>query len=189
MKYCSNCGSSNIEHKIPEGDNRLRYCCQDCGSIFYENPKIVAGCIAQWQGRILMCKRAIEPRLGTWTLPAGFMENHETIQEAAARETFEEATARTNNLELFAIYNLPHISQVYVMFKGDVEDGKASSGVESLETEFTSEEDIPWSEISFPIITETLELYFDDRKNGEYRLHTGEIKRLPDRSIEIIRYR
>lgn len=188
MKFCSSCGSSDIEQKIPEGDNRLRHCCPSCDSIFYENPKIIAGCIAQWQGKILMCKRAIQPRLGTWTLPAGFMENHETIQEAAARETFEEATARTSNLELFAIYNLPHISQVYVMFKGDVEDGKAVSGIESLEAEFVDEQDIPWSDLSFPIINETLELYFEDRKREAFRLHNGEMRRMPDRTIRTIRY-
>lgn len=188
MKFCSNCGSSDIEHKIPQGDNRLRHCCPSCDMVFYENPKIVTGCVAQWQDKILMCKRAIEPRIGTWTLPAGFMENHETLQAAAARETFEEATARTSNLELFAIYDLPHISQVYVMFKADVIDGKASSGIESLETEFIDESDIPWPDLSFPIITETLKLYFEDRKQGEFSLHTGEITRDHERAIQITRY-
>ena len=135
-----------------------------------------------------MCKRAIEPRLGTWTLPAGFMENHETIQEAAARETFEEATARASNLELFAIYNLPHISQVYVIFKAEIEDGKAASGIESLETQFVDEKDIPWADLSFPIIDETLKLYFKDRSDGIFRLHTGEIRMMPDRKVRIERY-
>ena len=188
MNFCSHCGSSEIEQKIPDGDNRLRHCCPNCGAIFYENPKIVAGCIAHWQEKILMCKRAIEPRLGTWTLPAGFMENHETIQEAAARETFEEATARASNLELFAIYNLTHISQVYILFRGEIADGKASSGIESLQTEFVDEKDIPWSDLSFPIIKETLELYFSDRKNGKFSLHTGEICMMPDRRVRIERY-
>ncbi len=188
MKFCSNCGSNNIEHKIPDGDNRLRHCCLDCGTIFYENPKIVAGCIAQWQDKILLCKRAIEPRYGAWTLPAGFMENHETIQHAAARETFEEATARASNLELFAVYNLPHISQVYMMFTADIEDGKARSGIESLETQFVEEHQIPWNDLAFPIINETLELYFEDRKRGKFSLHVGEITRKPDRTIHKVRY-
>lgn len=135
-----------------------------------------------------MCKRAIQPRLGTWTLPAGFMENHETIQEAAARETFEEATARARNLRLFAIYNLPHISQVYVIFRGYIEEGKAASGAESLATTFMAERDIPWSELSFPIITETLRLYFADRQRNNFCLHSGEIRRLPDHSIKTTRY-
>jgi len=188
LKFCSSCGSNDIEHKIPQGDNRLRHCCLNCDTIFYENPKIVAGCIAQWQDRILLCKRAIEPRYGAWTLPAGFMENHETIQQAAARETFEEATARASNLELFAIYNLPHISQVYMMFTADIEDGKAQSGIESLETQFVEEHQIPWDDLAFPIINETLELYFDDRKRGEFSLHVGEITRKPDRTIHTVRY-
>lgn len=188
VKFCSSCGYNDIEHKIPEGDNRLRYCCPECDTIFYENPKIVAGCIGQWEEKILLCKRAIEPRYGAWTLPAGFMENRETIQQAAARETFEEATARASNMELFAIYNLPHISQVYIMFRADIEDGKARSGIESLETQFVSEQDIPWGGLAFPVIAETLELYFQDRKRGEYVLHTGEITRKPDRTFSTVRY-
>lgn len=188
MKYCSHCGSNEVEQKVPDGDNRLRYCCIQCDSIFYENPKIVTGCLAQWQGKILLCKRAIQPRLGTWTLPAGFMENHETIQEAAARETFEEATAKISNLDLYTIYNLPHISQVYMIFRGDVEDGAAKPGVESLETDFIAEADIPWDDLAFPVVKETLELYFQDRKKGDFTLHTGEIRRNPDRNIKIIRY-
>ena len=188
MKFCSQCGSNEVEQKVPDGDNRLRYCCIQCDAIFYENPKIVTGCLAQWQGKILLCRRAIQPRMGTWTLPAGFMENHETLQEAAARETYEEATAKISNLDLYTIYNLPHISQVYMIFRGDVEDGSASPGIESLETGFMDEQDIPWDELAFPVIRETLELYFDDQKKGNYILHTGEIRMKPDRNIEIIRY-
>ena len=188
MKFCSHCGSGEILYKIPQGDNRLRYTCTQCEVIFYENPKIVAGCIAHWEDRILMCKRAIEPRLGTWTLPAGFMENKETVQEAAMRETYEEATAQVANLQLYAIYNLPHISQVNMMFKGEAVAGQASPGSESLETAFMDEAEIPWSELSFPIIEETLNLYFHDRKQGEFKIHTGEIRRLDDKSIEVTRY-
>ena len=135
-----------------------------------------------------MCKRAIDPRLGTWTLPAGFMENKETVQEAAARETVEEASAQILNQKLYMIYNLPHISQVYVMFRGEVKEGIASPGVESLETAFFDEHNIPWSELSFPIITETLQLYFEDRKRGEFPMHTGEIRRTSPESIETTRY-
>ena len=188
MKFCSHCGSDEVEQKVPQGDNRLRYCCLQCEAIFYENPKIVTGCIAQWNNNILLCKRAIQPRLGTWTLPAGFMENHETIQEAAARETYEEATAKISNLHLYTIYNLPHISQVYIIFRGDVEDGLASPGEESMETKFVAEQDIPWDDLAFPIIKESLELYFADRKRGQFSLYTGEIRRMPDRNIQIIRY-
>lgn len=188
MKYCSQCGSDKIRHTIPEGDNRLRHVCPDCGTVFYENPKIVAGCVAEWEGKILLCKRAIEPRLGTWTLPAGFMENKETIQEAAARETQEEATAEIIDQQIYMIYNLPHISQVYVMFKGEVKDGMASPGIESLETAFYDEADIPWDDLSFPIINETLKLYFEDRRRDAFPLHTGEIRRVSPELIETTRY-
>ena len=132
MKFCSSCGSASITQSIPEGDNRLRFVCSSCEEIFYHNPKIVVGCIAEWQDKILMCKRAIEPRYGKWTLPAGFMENEETVHAAAARETQEEATAEVANMSLYTMYNLPHISQVYVIFRADLVAGKASPGIESL---------------------------------------------------------
>ena len=110
MKYCSQCGAS-VELKIPEGDTLPRYICGNCATIHYSNPKIVAGCIAEWDERILLCKRAIEPRYGLWTLPAGFMENNETVAQAAMRETLEEANARVDTIEMYALYNIPHISQ------------------------------------------------------------------------------
>jgi ADP-ribose pyrophosphatase YjhB (NUDIX family) len=173
---------------VPEGDNRPRFCCQECDSIFYTNPKIVAGCIAQWEGKILMCKRAIEPRYGTWTLPAGFMENGETVQAAAARETEEEACAQVENLTLYTMYNLPHISQVYMIFLGDLVQGRAAAGEESLEVALMQEHQIPWEQLSFPVIKETLELYFNDVKKNSFALRTGHIMRLPDMSYEISRY-
>ena len=188
MKFCSQCGSSQISFVIPPGDNRPRHCCSQCDTIFYENPKIVAGCIAQWGDQVLMCKRAIEPRHGKWTLPAGFMENQETVHAAAARETQEEATAEVSDLQLYAFYNLPHINQVYMMFLADLVDGKASPGVESLEVALMKESEIPWGELAFPVITESLELYFEDRKNGEFPLHTGEIVRQSDKTLQITRY-
>ena len=119
MNYCNHCGA-RIERRIPEGDNRLREVCTACGYIHYQNPKIVAGCIAEWGDRILLCRRAIEPRYGLWTLPAGFMENGETALEAAVRETQEEANARVEVSGLFALLNLPHVSQVYMIFRAEV---------------------------------------------------------------------
>lgn len=188
MKFCSSCGSSEINLSIPDGDNRPRFVCISCQEIFYHNPKIVAGCIAEWQGKILMCKRAIEPRYGKWTLPAGFMENDETMHDAAARETHEEATAEVENLTIYSVYNLPHINQVYVMFRGDLVEGRANPGVESLEVELMGENDIPWKEIAFPVITESLELYFEDKSKNKFMLHYGDMRRLPDRGFEIKRY-
>ncbi|MEJ2114505.1 MAG: NUDIX hydrolase [Gammaproteobacteria bacterium] len=179
MKFCSNCGSADITQEIPEGDNRLRYVCPACGKIFYHNPKIVVGCIAEWQNKILMCKRAIEPRYGKWTLPAGFMENEETIHEAAARETHEEATAEVTNMSLYTMYNLPHISQVYVMFRAELVAGKASPGIESLEVALMNESEIPWDDLAFPVIRESLKRYFDDKRQGnKFNLHYGDIQKI-----------
>ena len=188
MKFCSSCGSADISLTIPDGDNRPRFVCQSCEEIFYHNPKIVAGCIAEWHGKILMCKRAIEPRYGKWTLPAGFMENEETMHDAAARETHEEATAEVTGLTLYTMYNLPHINQVYVMFKGELLNGKASPGAESLEVELMEEKDIPWHKIAFPVIKESLKVYFEDKRNNSFDLHYGDMIRLPNSTFEIKRY-
>lgn len=189
MKFCSSCGSEEITQKVPKGDNRMRYVCPKCDEIFYHNPKIVAGCIAEWQGKILMCKRAIEPQHGKWTLPAGFMENQETMHAAAARETREEATAEVKNLRLYTMYNLPHISQVYVMYLGEMIDGVASPGIESLEVALMDESEIPWEEIAFPVIKETLELYFQDKNNSSgFDLHYGDMTKLADKKLDIKRY-
>ena len=149
----------------------------------------MAGCIAEWQDKILMCKRAIEPRHGKWTLPAGFMENKETMHEAAARETKEEATADVINLNLYTMYNLPHISQVYVIFRGELVAGIASPGIESLEVALMDEADIPWDEIAFPVIKETLEVYFEDKRNqSNFDLRYGDMLKLEDRKFDIKRY-
>lgn len=188
MKFCSSCGCAEINLTIPEGDNRPRFVCPSCKEIFYHNPKIVAGCIAEWQDKILMCKRAIQPRHGRWTLPAGFMENEESMHQAAMRETFEEATAEVTNLSLFSLYNLPHINQVYVMFRGDLVAGKASPGEESLEVALMDEAEIPWEELAFPVIKESLELYYLDKNNNNFTLHYGDMSRMPDLSFKITRY-
>ncbi len=134
-----------------------------------------------------MCKRAIEPRYGKWTLPAGFMENEETTLEAAARETHEEAKAEVANLSLYSLYNLPHINQVYVIFRGVLVEGHASPGAESLEVALMKEKDIPWQDIAFPVIRESLELYFKDRQNNDFPLHYGDMRRR-GYDYEIIRY-
>lgn len=134
-----------------------------------------------------MCKRAIEPRYGKWTLPAGFMENEETTLEAAARETHEEARAEVANLSLYSLYNLPHINQVYVIFRGMLVEGRASPGAESLEVALMKENDVPWQDIAFPVIRESLELYFEDKQNNSFPLHYGDMRRL-GYDYEIIRY-
>lgn len=178
MRFCSQCGAT-VARRVPAGDNRVRYVCDTCHTVHYENPKIVAGCIAEWEGRILLCRRAIEPRHGLWTLPAGFMENDETTVQAATRETMEEAGARVALSGLYALFNLPHINQVYVMFRGRLLAPDFSPGAESLAVDLFAEEHIPWCELAFPVVRETLRLYFAERRTGAFGAHLGDIVRVP----------
>jgi len=175
MKYCSSCGGI-LELRVPPGDSRERHVCTRCGEIHYQNPKLVTGCIPEHEdGRILLCRRAIEPRHGLWTLPAGFMENGESCQEGAARETLEEANARVEILQLYTTFNLPHIDQVYLLFRGRLADARFSPGEESLEVALFREEEIPWEELAFAVVRETLRLYFEDRRRGLYVPRVGDI--------------
>ena len=187
MKYCSACGAP-VTIKIPPGDNRERHVCQACETIHYLNPKIVSGCVLNWGDRILLCRRAIEPRYGLWTLPAGFMETGETTLEAAAREALEEANAIADNLVLYGVYNLKHISQVYMMFRGNLRQGQASPGDESLEVKLVAEHEIPWPELAFPVVRETLERYLEERSGGHFQVHSADITRRPGGEIIIERH-
>jgi len=174
MNFCSLCGAK-VALKIPEGDNLPRYVCVACGEIHYQNPKIVTGCIPEWEDKILLCKRAIEPRHGLWTLPAGFMENKETTMQAALRETLEEANARAEIIRLFALFNIPHISQVYIIFRAKMTDLDFSPGAESLDVELFSEDQIPWDTLAFPVIKETLVKYYADRTAGKFNIHIEDL--------------
>lgn len=174
MKYCNQCGA-RVSLGIPLGEDRPRYICGQCGTIHYENPKMVIGAIPVWEEKILLCRRAIEPRYGLWTLPAGFMENRETIAEAAARETAEEACARVEIGELYTVYSLPHISQVHLFFRSKLLDLDFSPGSESLEVALFSEEAIPWKELAFSSVRNTLRHFFEDRRNGAFEFHMGDI--------------
>ncbi|MBW2029689.1 MAG: NUDIX hydrolase [Deltaproteobacteria bacterium] len=174
MKYCSTCGAP-LNRRIPPGDDRPRFVCDKCHSIHYENPKIVVGCIPEWEQKILLCRRSIEPRYGFWTAPAGFLENGETVAEGARRETLEEACARVEIMDPYTLFDLTHVNQVYLMFKARLIDGRFGPGHESLEVKLFSEKEIPWDEIAFQSIKETLRLYFQDRAEGTFPLHTGRI--------------
>lgn len=174
MNFCSHCGSQ-VELRIPEGDNRTRHVCLACGTVHYENPKIVVGCVVEHDERILLCKRAIEPRYGLWTLPAGFLENGESVEAGAARETFEEASAEVDVLGLYAMFSLKHINQVYMMFRARLLEPRFGPGTESLAVELLHEEQIPWRELAFPVIDQTLKLYLEDRKAGSFGTHVGEM--------------
>jgi ADP-ribose pyrophosphatase YjhB (NUDIX family) len=175
IRFCNLCGST-VTYRIPEGDSLPRAVCDKCGHIQYENPKIVVGCLPIWEDRIVMCKRAIEPRVGLWTLPAGFMENLETTQEGAAREALEEANARVEIGDLYTLYSLPHISQVYMMFLARLVDPAISPGVESLEVKLVAEDEVPWDQLAFTMVRKTLQFYFEDRKRGTFPPRFGEIR-------------
>ncbi|HSN18560.1 MAG TPA: NUDIX hydrolase [Gammaproteobacteria bacterium] len=170
MKFCSHCGRE-VSFITPPGDHLPRFVCTGCHAIHYQNPKLVTGCVAEWQGRILICKRAIEPRAGFWTLPAGFMENGETTEAAAARETAEEALAEAIELHPFALVNVPHVDQVHLMFRAVLKDGRHAPGPESLDTRLVEEREIPWDQIAFPSVRFTLERYLDDRRRHDFGFH------------------
>jgi ADP-ribose pyrophosphatase YjhB (NUDIX family) len=182
MKFCSECAQP-VSLLIPPDDNRARFVCDSCGVVHYENPKLVIGSIPVWDDGdepcVLLCRRAIEPRLGYWTLPAGFMENGETTSDAAARETLEEAGARIALHGLFSLLNVPHVHQVHMFYRADLLDLDYAAGVESLEVKMFAERDVPWSEIAFPTVTQTLRFFFADhalvRAGGEYALHLHDI--------------
>ena len=176
-RFCQQCGSSKVSLAIPHGDDRERHVCADCGNIHYLNPKLVVGTIPVWGEQVLLCKRAIEPRYGLWTLPAGFMEEGETLEEGAARETLEEARARVEIQQMYVTLSLPEISQVYVMFRANLRDVDFSPGTESLEVRLFDEADIPWDQLAFRTIGESLKHFFADRKSGNFPAHTGVLRR------------
>ena len=166
MKHCSSCGSL-VTEKIPDGDNRHRWVCDQCNTVHYQNPKIVVGCVPEQLGKVLLCRRAIEPRYGYWTVPAGFMELGETMEQGAARETLEEACAEVKIGHLFASVDVVEAGQVHVFFTASLL-GDFGTGDETLESALFREEEIPWSDIAFRSGKFALEKYFEDagRNNG-----------------------
>lgn len=176
MNFCSKCGSDRIEFRIPDGDTLPRDVCAACGTIHYQNPKIVVGCLPEWEDKVLLCKRAIEPRYGLWTLPAGFLENGEAVSDGAERETLEEANARVEVGELYTLISLPHISQVYMLFRARLLDLDFAPGSESLEVRLFAEREIPWEALAFRTIHRTLKTYYADRKTGVFRMHVSTIE-------------
>ncbi|MBI1964913.1 MAG: NUDIX hydrolase [Betaproteobacteria bacterium] len=178
MKFCSHCGAP-VTLRVPPGDTLPRHVCDACHAIHYQNPRMVVGCIVEWEDRILLCRRGIEPRHGLWTVPAGFMENGETTFQGALRETLEEAHARVEIDSLYALYNIPHINQVYLLFRARLLDTAISPGAETLEVKLCPENEIPWERIAFASIRNALAHYFSDRKRGAYPFHTGTIEPAP----------
>ena len=158
INFCNNCGGE-VALSLPPDEDRERAVCQSCGFIHYENPKMVVGCIPVWKDEILLVKRSIEPRLGKWTLPAGYMENGETMADGARRETIEEP---------YGLYNLTQVNQVYMMFRTELLNTNFRGGAESLEVRLFKEADIPWGEIAFKVIRVCLERFLTDRRNGRF---------------------
>jgi ADP-ribose pyrophosphatase YjhB (NUDIX family) len=184
MNHCSQCGA-RLVLRIPEGDTRPRHVCPCCGEIHYLNPKLVIGCLAEWEGRLLLCRRAIEPCHGLWTLPAGFMENGESTAQAALRETAEEACARAVIERLFALVSIPSIDQVHLFYRARLLDGEFAAGEESLETALFDESQIPWDRLAFRSVAFCLEAYFSDRRAGVFGFHESTLQKLSDASDAI----
>jgi len=165
VKFCSHCGQP-VSLRTPEGDHLPRFVCDGCGVVHYQNPKLVVGCVPEHEGRILLCKRAIEPRHGYWTIPAGFMENGETTQDGARRESWEEALADVEIGSLLAVVHVLHADQVHVMFRARLPEPKFGAGAESLEVMLYDEADVPWQDIAFRSVDFALRRYFEDRRRG-----------------------
>ena len=174
INFCAQC-SARVTLKIPPGDQLPRHVCDSCGAIHYQNPKIVAGCLIEWEDKIVLCKRAIDPRLGYWTLPAGFMEIGESVEHAAAREAYEEAEARVEIGTMLSMISVPHIGQVHIFFHAKLMGGSIGVGAESLEVGFYRETEIPWRELAFPTVKQTLQRYYADLHAGVRRTHVFDI--------------
>lgn len=168
--FCSQCGSK-LSRKIPADDNRVRDLCENCGAIHYKNPLIVVGTIPVWEDKILLCRRAIEPRHGKWTLPAGFMELSETSSIGAIRETTEEAGAEITLKQLFTVIDVPHVNQVHMYFLANANNERLDPGPESLDARYFSLDEIPWDELSFRTVTQTIKRYIEDCKQGVFTTH------------------
>ena len=176
--FCGVCGHE-ITERIPDGDNRLRACCDSCGAIHYVNPRLVVGTIPVWGDQVLLCRRAIEPRRNYWTLPAGFLEVGETVAAGATRETDEEAGARIVLGPIFTMIDVLHVGQVHVFYRATLVDDAFAPGEESLEVKLFDEADIPWDELAFRTVSMTLRHFFEDRARGHFELHTGAIEWSP----------
>jgi ADP-ribose pyrophosphatase YjhB (NUDIX family) len=170
MKFCSHCGNP-VSLRTPQGDHLPRFICDGCGAVHYQNPKLIVGCVPEHAGRILLCRRAIEPRLGFWTIPAGFMENGETTQDGARRESLEEAHAQVEIGSLLAVVHVLHADQVHVMFRARLPQASFGPSAESLEVQLYDEAEIPWQDIAFRSVDFALRRYFEDRRLGVEHHH------------------
>jgi len=165
-----------VVRRVPPGDTLPRWVCDQCGEIHYQNPKLIVGTVPEYQDKVLLCRRAIEPRYGYWTLPAGFMENDETTRQAALRETLEESGAQVDLGAPFTMISVPRVNQVHLFYRARVLDLEFKPGVESLEVALFEEPAVPWKDIAFRTVGLTLRHWFDDRRAGAFRFHAGDIQ-------------
>ncbi|MEL6672203.1 MAG: NUDIX hydrolase [Bacteroidota bacterium] len=173
MNFCSQCGSAALLFRIPKGDNRPRFVCTDCGTIHYQNPNMVVGCLPVYEGKILLCKRAIAPREGYWNLPAGYLENGETAEDGAKRETMEEAGVKVDILRMHALYSIPRINQIYLFFLGKLPSPELNPGEESLDARLFAPEEIPYDQMAFPSSTFAIKHYLRTRHTNYHGVFIG----------------
>lgn len=176
MAFCNRCGQAT-ERRVPAGEDRERDVCAGCNVVHYQNPRMIVGCIVEHEGRVLLCRRAIEPRRGLWTLPAGFLEIGESAIEGAVRETLEEASARVRVIAPYAHFDVPHIGQAYILYRAELLDGNFGPGPESLEVALFDAQQVPWTEIAFPVVRFSLQLLHEDQRTRRYRSHQGSLVR------------
>ena len=176
MNFCTQCGA-RVEFRVPPGDHLARHVCDACGTVHYQNPRLVVGCVPEHEGSILLCRRAIEPRRGYWTVPAGFMENGETLQQAAARESREEALAEVEVGSLLTVVHVLHAQQVHVFFRAILPRAEFGAGIESLEVQLVRPEEIPWPQLAFPSTEFSLRRYLEDRAAGVEPHHFASLDR------------
>jgi ADP-ribose pyrophosphatase YjhB (NUDIX family) len=172
--HCRACGQA-VNYQVPAGDNRERAVCTACGTVHYQNPLNVVGTVPVWGDQVLLCKRAIEPRYGLWTLPAGFMELGETTAEGAERETIEEAGAKIRLEGLFTVLNVTRVGQVHFFYRATMTSPTLAPGDETLEARLFRQDEVPWDELAFRTVRETLQLFFDDRRRGQFTVHCADI--------------
>jgi ADP-ribose pyrophosphatase YjhB (NUDIX family) len=175
IKHCKNCGEAVVYRLPDDGDTKERAICGACQTVHYENPLMVVGTVPYWGDRVLLCKRNIEPRWGKWTLPAGFMELNETVAEGAARETVEEAGAEFEMKAFFSLVNISRVGQVHLFYLAELLSDQFDPGHETIEARLFTEAEIPWDEIAFKTVAETLKRYFADRRTGQFSIHAIDI--------------
>ena len=174
FKHCKVCGGP-VLYRVPADDNRERATCTICGNVHYENPLNVVGTVPVWGDEVLLCRRNIEPRYGLWTLPAGFMELGETLAEGAVRETVEEAGSRIELEGLYTVLNVVRVGQVHLFYRARLLDTDFAPGPETIEAQLFTEAGIPWDQLAFRTVRETLLRYFEDRRRGEYSIHCADV--------------